>query len=544
MALATQCPHCYTSFRVANDQLKLHAGLVRCGSCKRTFNGIEYLLAPGEAPRQAPKESTAVTPIPTTELAKIAPDTTSDIAIDAGISEANANPAPHTQSSATDDADINVNHALSTLTGSAESIHNELENQETVLDAVQVDPKAIPAESELSATNSSDNFIDQLAVETEIANSSPIVNSSDLISPTQETPTPQSGNNEFSSTFATAKDEIDDRAHLDSEIATMPVASDELTHQNNLMQQFSAQLETIAPDLGASPNADKPKKAPALTSGLEFELTNEERELVEQADLLHQLELENRAAILDEDAKEWSKHEPGFDEQSLLAAFAANEELRSEENQLNRKVPVQDENIEASDSTTENETPTSDQSLDDDGANHTPGFVLQAEKKRRYGKLQTFALSITCLFLMLGIAAQSIYFFRSTIASEMPATKPHLLRACQLLKCQISLPAERYMLEVTGSELLILNEDLKINTLAFQIQNKSNTVQEWPVLELTLEDVRGKTVLQKVFLPADYLSNKADVAKGIAARSESNHKLYFEINASKASNYLVKIFYP
>lgn len=44
MALATQCPHCNTTFRVAHDQLKLRAGLVRCGTCKEVFNGIEHLL--------------------------------------------------------------------------------------------------------------------------------------------------------------------------------------------------------------------------------------------------------------------------------------------------------------------------------------------------------------------------------------------------------------------------------------------------------------------------------------------------------------------
>ncbi|MFT5961409.1 MAG: putative Zn finger-like uncharacterized protein [Burkholderiaceae bacterium] len=48
MALATQCPHCQTTFRVAHDQLKLRAGLVRCGACKQIFNGIEHLLRPGE----------------------------------------------------------------------------------------------------------------------------------------------------------------------------------------------------------------------------------------------------------------------------------------------------------------------------------------------------------------------------------------------------------------------------------------------------------------------------------------------------------------
>ena len=44
MALATRCPHCQTTFRVAHDQLKLRAGMVRCGSCQQIFNGIEHLV--------------------------------------------------------------------------------------------------------------------------------------------------------------------------------------------------------------------------------------------------------------------------------------------------------------------------------------------------------------------------------------------------------------------------------------------------------------------------------------------------------------------
>jgi predicted Zn finger-like uncharacterized protein len=44
MALATQCPHCNTIFRVASDQLKLHGGIVRCGSCKLTFDGNSALF--------------------------------------------------------------------------------------------------------------------------------------------------------------------------------------------------------------------------------------------------------------------------------------------------------------------------------------------------------------------------------------------------------------------------------------------------------------------------------------------------------------------
>ncbi len=59
MALATRCPHCATTFRVAHDQLKLRAGLVRCGACKQIFNGVENLLGPDMPP---PKPASAVTP--------------------------------------------------------------------------------------------------------------------------------------------------------------------------------------------------------------------------------------------------------------------------------------------------------------------------------------------------------------------------------------------------------------------------------------------------------------------------------------------------
>ncbi|WP_034300815.1 DUF3426 domain-containing protein [Herbaspirillum sp. RV1423] len=46
MALATQCPFCQTTFRVAQDQLKLRGGLVRCGNCKEVFNGNDHLVSP------------------------------------------------------------------------------------------------------------------------------------------------------------------------------------------------------------------------------------------------------------------------------------------------------------------------------------------------------------------------------------------------------------------------------------------------------------------------------------------------------------------
>lgn len=57
MALATQCPHCGTLFRVAADQLKLRGGIVRCGACQQVFDGntgLVDLTAPPSSPLPSP----------------------------------------------------------------------------------------------------------------------------------------------------------------------------------------------------------------------------------------------------------------------------------------------------------------------------------------------------------------------------------------------------------------------------------------------------------------------------------------------------------
>ncbi|MDO8298614.1 DUF3426 domain-containing protein [Lacisediminimonas sp.] len=68
MSLATRCPYCSTTFRVTHDQLKLRGGLVRCGSCKEIFNGVEHLLpaTPAAATAVPPPIPASLPPAPPT----------------------------------------------------------------------------------------------------------------------------------------------------------------------------------------------------------------------------------------------------------------------------------------------------------------------------------------------------------------------------------------------------------------------------------------------------------------------------------------------
>ena len=41
--MLTRCPHCRTAFRVTPEQLKVHHGVVRCGTCREIFNALDSL---------------------------------------------------------------------------------------------------------------------------------------------------------------------------------------------------------------------------------------------------------------------------------------------------------------------------------------------------------------------------------------------------------------------------------------------------------------------------------------------------------------------
>ncbi|MDR1311771.1 MAG: zinc-ribbon domain-containing protein, partial [Burkholderiaceae bacterium] len=41
--MLTRCPQCQSVFNVSEEQLKRYGGLVQCGVCQQTFNGIHHL---------------------------------------------------------------------------------------------------------------------------------------------------------------------------------------------------------------------------------------------------------------------------------------------------------------------------------------------------------------------------------------------------------------------------------------------------------------------------------------------------------------------
>jgi predicted Zn finger-like uncharacterized protein len=121
MALTTQCPSCQTTFRVASDQLKLRAGLVRCGACNEVFDGNAHLLAnlglPPLPPAYLASEAHAVLPEP--EASRVAG--IDDIVVEAGAELASGSEEQKT------DVDAEPGKALVAEAESEPSVQPEFE---------------------------------------------------------------------------------------------------------------------------------------------------------------------------------------------------------------------------------------------------------------------------------------------------------------------------------------------------------------------------------------------------------------------------------
>jgi len=50
-ATTTQCPTCNTRFKVSDEQLETHQGMVRCGRCHAVFNATEFLQDDSPSPQ-------------------------------------------------------------------------------------------------------------------------------------------------------------------------------------------------------------------------------------------------------------------------------------------------------------------------------------------------------------------------------------------------------------------------------------------------------------------------------------------------------------
>jgi predicted Zn finger-like uncharacterized protein len=146
--------------------------------------------------------------------------------------------------------------------------------------------------------------------------------------------------------------------------------------------------------------------------------------------------------------------------------------------------------------------------------------------------------------LLLALALQGGYSYRSDLAARQPALKPYLEQLCSLFGCRIPLPRYPDLLGIETSALEADPDHPNVVALSAILRNRAGFVQAYPSLELTLTDTQDKPAGRRVLAPREYLPKGTDPSRGMPPNQEVAVKLYLDFSALKAVGYRLYLFYP
>ena len=155
-----------------------------------------------------------------------------------------------------------------------------------------------------------------------------------------------------------------------------------------------------------------------------------------------------------------------------------------------------------------------------------------------------WAWKLGVTLLVLGLAAQTVYFMRTPIVSNYPELRPYLSRACEWLACTLAWDRDESALKVESSDLVEEIGTPGRFLLTATISNRAKTVQDFPHIELTLTDTNNQTLTRRVLQPRDYLGRPLQRDEGMAPAAETSFNLRLEASSSRAAGYHLLLFFP
>lgn len=173
-----------------------------------------------------------------------------------------------------------------------------------------------------------------------------------------------------------------------------------------------------------------------------------------------------------------------------------------------------------------------------------PAFVQEAKQKARRSRVWKTIFWLGIPLLLISLAIQLVIHFRNEIVAQSPESDPAMRVACSYLNCTINLPAQIKQLSLQSSQLRAIPDQVNQFELIALLRNQSPSPQSWPSLELQLKDEIGDIITRKVFLPQNFLIQPKLLKQGIAAQSEHEIRLVFELTGPAPTDFQLTMFYP
>jgi predicted Zn finger-like uncharacterized protein len=130
------------------------------------------------------------------------------------------------------------------------------------------------------------------------------------------------------------------------------------------------------------------------------------------------------------------------------------------------------------------------------------------------------------VLLLVALAVQGAYFYRSDIAASVPEARPYLGKMCELMRCAVALPQRPRQISIEASDMQATDPASPgLIALTATLRNQATIELGYPALDVVLTNTKEHTVARRIFLPAEYLVAGKDPRAGIAPNAEITVRL-------------------
>ncbi|WP_080410335.1 zinc-ribbon and DUF3426 domain-containing protein [Burkholderia ubonensis] len=576
MLLATRCPHCETVFRLQQEQLVLHGGLVRCGHCRQIFDAAESLVhehAPqpeaalaGDADHErVAEEAPGADHAAAVEAARVEAPSTKTAAFEAPAVETPAVEVPPVKARA-DEATALESRAVEAPAADTPAVEappaKALADEAAAIESRAAEAPA--AEAPAVDAPPAKALADEAAAIESRTVEAPSAESPAAGTPAAASPVPETEAHHAADLPATPPP----RLFVDNAPGEHPTHADfrpdhwdmwapwldgnvdpSLQHSGRnvraepliplVLPDANASLET-APGVVRLTATPEPSPGSAAAAAAQPAAPSASADLGPAHDARHDAREPRLAAEAPSATRE---HAPAADERSPLASAHDKHEPRF----------AADASADADRAATRTQREpqfaagaapepfSAIPAVDDD----RPPFAVTRETRapQRRGLLGGFFGGLVATVLAVLLALQLAWWQRETLMIYWPVTLGWFQRACVPLGCTVAPPRAIDGLRLDATDLRQVDGP-RVLELKAPLTNRYRVALAYPSLELTLLDDTNHVTVRRVLAPRDYVRPGTPINAGLPAGATQTMIVRLDTNGAPASNFRVQIFYP
>lgn len=176
----------------------------------------------------------------------------------------------------------------------------------------------------------------------------------------------------------------------------------------------------------------------------------------------------------------------------------------------------------------------------------TPEYNVAPPPLVRMRPVRTRAIYwiVGCTLLILLLAGQTLIFYGYGFARQTPTLRPIIETLCAPFPCRKLPPIDMRHMDLVETQVAPHPRYDKALRIKATLVNRADTVQPYPLLEISLIDSQGQLVARRTYQPREYLSKPEAIQKGLPPQVAVDVQLDITSPGAQASGFEVLLLPP